>query len=438
LSLEATLMIIGLNQRTAPAAVRERFWMSDDRRYEAQLELSQAEGIEEVIVLVTGNRTEFLLWAGDPSCAANSVLRLLTAQYGLKISEWEHFYRLLDDAAVLHIFRVATGLDSMAIGEPEVAQQMEAAWQQAQQAGTAGRCLDAVVRKALAVAQRVARETAMGAFTQPVPRAAVELACGIFGSLQNKQVLVLGSGKVSELAARALLESGAAALCVIARSLEQAQQLAATLAGEAAPLEDRWQQMLKADIVISSSGCPHTILTRDEAEAIVSQRKQRPLVLVDIAMPRDIDPAVRQLRGVHLYDIDDLQKITKHNAAERQAAAADAQRIVAAEVQGFRRQVLAERVIPTMVALRQRLDEICRQELDSYRKECGPFSKDQDAVLLAVTSRLTQRIAGLLARELREVPEKTQQEQMTAAVLRLFQLESPKSALADANLAKAN
>src|SRR5208282_3497500 len=135
---------------------------------------------------------------------------------------------------------------------------------------------------------------------------------------------------------------------------------------------------------------------------------------------------------------DDLQKVTKHNAAERQAAAADAQRIVAAEVQGFRRQVLAERVVPTLVALRQRLDEICRQELDSYRQECGPFSKDQDAVLLAVTSRLTQRIAGSLARELREVPEKVQQEQMTAAVLRLFHLNSPDSALAGANSAKAN
>ena len=124
-------MVIGLNQRSAPVAVRERFWISEDRRYAALAQLSQAEGIEEVIVLATGNRTEFLLWAGDPSCAANSVLRLLTAQYGLKISDWEHFYRLLDDAALLHTFRVATGLDSLATGEPEIVRQMEAAWQQA-------------------------------------------------------------------------------------------------------------------------------------------------------------------------------------------------------------------------------------------------------------------------------------------------------------------
>jgi len=431
-------MVIGVNQRTAGVAVRERFWISDDRRYAAMVQLSQAEGIEEAIVLTTGNRTEFLLWASDPSCAANSVLRLLTAQYSLKISDWEHFYRLLDDAALLHVLRVATGLDSLATGEPEIAELMKAAWQQAQEAGSAGRCLDAVMRKALAVAQRVASETAIGEFTQPFPRTSVALADKIFGSIQNKQVLVIGSGQTGELAARALVDCGAAGICVIDRTLERAQQLAVALAGAAAPLDDRWQQVLKADIVISSSGCPHTIFTRDEVEAIVGQRQQRPLVLIDIAMPRDVDPTVRQIRGVYLYDIDDLQKLTKPDAAERQAAAAAAQRILADEVQGFRRKVLAERVVPTVVALRQRLDEICRQELDSFREECGPFSKDQDAVLLAVTSRLTQRIAGSLARELREVPEKVQQEQMTAAVLRLFHLESPGTALAGASSGKAN
>jgi len=436
--LETTLMVIGVNQRTAPVAVRERFWISDDRRCAALMQLSQAEGIEEAIVLGTRNRTEFLLWASDPSCAANSVLRLLTAHYGLKISDWEHFYRLLDDAALLHLFRVVTGLDSIATGEPEIAELVEGAWHQAQEAGSAGRCLDAVIRKAQAVAQRVANETAIRNFTQPFPATAVALASQIFGSIENKQVLVLGSCKMSELSARALLDGGASGLCVIDSTPEQAQRLAGVLGGEAASLDDRWQQMLKADIVVSSSGCPHTIFTRDEVEAILRQRRQRLLVLFDIAMPRDIDPAVRQLAGAYLYDSDDLQRVTKHNAAERQAAAADAQRIVAAEVQGFRRKVLAEHVVPTAVALRQRLDEICRQELDSYRKECGPFSKDQEAMLLAVTSRITQRIAGSLTRELKEVPEKVQQEQMTAAVLRLFHLNLPDSVLAGSNLAKAN
>jgi len=271
--VEPTLLVIGLNHHTAPAAMRQRFWISEDRRGTALRQLSQAEGIEEVIILATSDRTEFLLWADDASFAANSVLRLLTAEYGLRIDDWEHFYRLLDDAALLYIFRVASSLDSTVIGEPQAAAQVEDAWRQAQKAGSAGHFLNAVLEKAISVAQSVRNEIAIGNM-------------------------------------------------------------------------------------------------------------------------------------------------------------AAAQRTVAAEAHGFRRQLLAERVVPTIVALRHRLDEICRQELDSFKEDCGPFPKDQDAILLAVASRLTKKIAGSLARELKEVPEKVQQEQMTAAVQRLFHLESPKSALA--------
>ncbi len=279
--MEPTLMVIGLNHHTAPVAMRQRFWIGEDRRCKDLRQLSQAEGIEEVIILATSDRTEFLLWADDASFAANSVLRLLTAEYGLRTDDWEHFYRLLDDAALLCIFRVASSLDSAVIGEPQGAEQVEAAWRQGQKAGTAGHFLNAVLEKAVSVAQRVRSETATG-------------------------------------------------------------------------------------------------------------------------------------------------------------DAAAAQRIVAAEAQGFRRKLLAERLVPTIVALRLRLDEMCRQELDSFKEECGPFPKDQDAILFAVTSRLTKKIAGSLARELKEVPEKVQQEQMTAAVQRLFHLESPGSALAGAGSVPAD
>jgi glutamyl-tRNA reductase len=153
-------------------------------------------------------------------------------------------------------------------------------------------------------------------------------------------------------------------------------------------------------------------------------------VIVDIAMPRDIDSAVREIRGVFLYNLDDLENVVDHNAGEREAAAAEAQKILEAETQGFRRKLMAERVVPTIVALRQRLDEICRQELDSFRQENGPFSKDQDEMLDAVMSKMTKRIAGSLARELKEVPEKVEQDQMTIAVQRLFHLQTPETALA--------
>lgn len=280
-------MVIGVNQRTAPESVLERYRIAEERRSEVLTRLAGAEGIEEVIVLANSNRTEFLLWASDPTLAANSVSRLLSAEYGLKLCEWEHFYRLLDDEALLHTFRFAAGLDSTAAEEPEAASQFKGACAHATKVGSTGRFLDAVVQKALAVAERVRSEAA-------TPATAVE-------------------------------------------------------------------------------------------------------------------PAARGRRS---------------SAAEK---------ILAAEVQGFRSKLLAEQV-PTIVALRHRLDQICRQELDSFREECGPFSKDQDEILQAVTSRLTQRIAGSLARELKESPEKVGQEQMTAAVQRLSHLKTPEPALAGAKI----
>src|SRR5581483_6275667 len=376
----------------------------------------------------------FLLWASDASLAANSVLRLLTTEYGLKLCEWKHFYRLLDDSALLHIFRVASILDSMVIGEPQIVSQIKAAWQQAQKVESTARFLDAVMQKALTVSKRVRNETAIGNSAVSVPYAAVELARQIFGSLNGKKVLLMGAGKMSELSARYMMNSGAAAVVILNRTYEHAVELAAKLGGAAVSFDDRWQHMIEADIIVSSTSCPHTILSREEAEILARERQQKPLVLVDIALPRDIDPAVRGVAGIFLYDIDDLERVVQHNAGERESAAADAEKIVAAEAQGFRRKLLAERVVPTIIALRTRLDEICRQELESFKQECGPFPKDEEQLFSAVTSRITQRIAGVLARELKELPERVDQEQMTTAVRRLFHLETPERALAGARM----
>jgi glutamyl-tRNA reductase len=385
--------------------------------------------------MATCNRTEFWLWANDITLAANSVMRLLGAEYGLKLCEWKHFYRLLDEAALLHIFRVASSLDSMVVGEPQVVNQVKQAWQLAQKLSTTGRFLDAVLQKALNISKRVRTETAIGNAPVSIPYAAVELTRQIFGTLADKKVLLLGAGKMSELSARGLLNHGASSVRVITRTLEHAVELAAKLDGIAVPFEERWQHMADADIIISSTSCPHTILSREEAQLMMHERQARrrndqPLVIVDIAMPRDIDSAVRDVEGIFLYDLDDLENVVDHNAGEREAAAAEAQKILQSEAQGFRRKLMAERVVPTIVALRTRLDEICRQELDFFRQENGPFSKDQDEMLNAVMSRMTQRIAGSLARELKELPEKVEQEQMTTALKRLFHLQTPQAALA--------
>ncbi|HUI83307.1 MAG TPA: glutamyl-tRNA reductase [Candidatus Binatia bacterium] len=430
--MEPTLAVIGLNFRTSPVAVRERFWISPNRRRDALDQLVRSEGIEEVIVLATCNRTEFILWASDVPVAANSVLRFLSQEYELKLGEWSHFYRLMDDGALSHVFRVTSGLDSMVLGEPEITGQVKEAWLQAQEAGTTGRFLDAVMQKALTVSKRARTETAIGSSATSVPYASVELSRQILGELSGREVLLIGAGKMSELAAHYLMKVGAHHVKVTNRTACRAEELAARLGATSVPFDERLQHLMKADIVVSSTSCPHLILGREDAENIARERGHRPIVMIDIAVPRDIDPTVRGINGIHLFDMDDLEHVVRHNAAGRQAAAEAAEKIVQAEVQGFRRKLMAERVVPVIVALRQRLDELCRQELEVLRKEFGPFTEDQDQVMAALTTHITQRIAGSLARELKELPEKAEQDILAGAVDRLFHLERRATATADA------
>jgi glutamyl-tRNA reductase len=431
-------MVIGLNHRTAPLAMRERFWISENRRYEVLQQLKSAEGIEEIVVLSTCCRTEFLVWASEPTLAANSLLHFLSTDHGLKLSEWEHFYRLLDECALTQIFRVTSGLDSLVLGEPEIVSQVKVAWEQARTVGAAGHFLNAALEKALSVSKQVRHETTIGKVSVSIPMAALDLARHIFGSLEGRKVLLLGTGKMSELSARYMVENGAQSVMVIDQSPARASELAEKLGGTAATLADRWKCMLRADIVISATGCPHVVLTREEAERIAVERNRVALVILDIGMPRDVEPDVRRVDGILLYDLEGLERAVNSNAAERTAVAAEVEKIVAAEAQAFRGKLQAESVVPTIVALRHRLDQICRQELESFIEERGPFTREQDQSLHAITAQVIQKIASSLARELKDLPEKEEQEQMTAAVTRLFHLESPKQAFAGTRSEKAN
>jgi len=430
--VEPTLAVIGLNFRTSPVAVRERFWISQPRRDEALQRLVRSEGIEEVIVLATCNRTEFFLWASDVPTAANSVLRFLTQEYQLRLCEWSHFYRLMDDVALTHIFRVCSSLDSMVLGAPEITGQVKQAWAQAQQAGTTGRFLDAVMQKAMTVSKRTRTETAIGSSAVSVPYAVVELSRKVLKELKGREILLIGAGKMSDRAAHYLIKAGANRVKVMNRTLDHAEEMAEKMGATAVKFEDRERHLKTADIIVSSTACPHYILSRAEADAIAKQRQHKPMVIIDIAVPRDIDPAAREVEGIHLFDMDDLEQVVKHNAVGRRSAAEAAEEIVQAEVDGFRRKLMAERVVPTIVALRQRLDDLCQQELEILRQEFGPFTEDQDQALTTLTNHITQRIAGSLARELKELPERSEQEALTAAVKRLLELGRPEMASAGA------
>jgi glutamyl-tRNA reductase len=424
-------MVIGLNHRTAPLAMRERFWIGEGRRYDVLKKLKSGEGIEEVVVLSTALCTEFLMWASEPTLAANSLLQFLGSEHGLRLTEWEHFYRLLDEPALLHILRVTSGLDSPFLGEGQIISQVTGAWEQARTIGAAGPFLNSTLQLALNVAQRVKDETGIQTLTPSIPVTALNLIRNIFGTLNGHKMLLLGAAELSELPAQEITGSGAESLVVIDESPARALYLAEKIGGTAATLAERWKHILDADVVISSTGCPHMILTREEAERIAAERNRVALVIVDMGMPRDIDPEVRRVDGILLYDLEGLERTAKENLpAGLMAAAVEAEQIVAAEAQAFRTKLQAGQAVPTIVALRERLEEICRQELESFIEERGPFTREQDQSLHAITARVIWKVASSLARELKEVPEREEQEQMTAAVTRLFHLQSPKRALA--------
>ena len=423
-------MVIGLNHHTAPLAMRERFWISENRRYEVLRELKNAEGVEEVAVLCTRCRTEFLIWASEPTAAASSLLQFLSSDRGLKLTEWQHFYRLLGEAALTHIFRVTSGIDSLFLGEPQVVAQLKNALHQAETVGAAGPLLTATLNKALEVSEKVRSETEVGKVTISVPAAALDLARQIFGTLENRTVLLLGTDEMCEQSVRPMMAHGVGSVVVIDQSPARAQELAEKLGGTSASIGDRWSNLLRTDIVITATGCPHFLITREEAERIATERNRVALVIIDIGMPRDVDPEVRKVDGIMLYDMEALERVARQKNEGRAAAAVEADKIVAAEVKAFGSKLQAQTAVPTIVALRHRLEEICRQELESFIEERGPFTREQGQSLHAITTQIIQKIASSLARELKEVPEKEEQERMTAAVNRLFHLASPKQALA--------
>ena len=394
--MDPTLVVIGISHRTAPIDVRQRFWMNAEQQRAALAALTRSEAIEETFVFSTCNRTEFVVY-GDPTLAENSVLRFLSAQYDLRLCEWGNFYRLLDEHALAHAFRVSCGLDSMRIGEGQIGREVNSAWQQARTAGCTGPFLDAVLRTALAVRRKVRSATQAGFNLESAPQAAVELAAEIFGTLAKRNVVVLGAGAMGRAATQALRDRGVGSIAVFDRCHDRAMDVSRRLEVQAPPPAEQRRWLAVADLVISATSDSGFVLTVDEVRAVAGQRKGSKQILMDLALPRDIDPAVRENPGVLLYDLDDLDRCLPPRSGIQEAER-DAESIVMSEVEKFWKDRSADDASSEVVALHHRLDEICQQELESFRLERGPFPKDQDQIIAALSSRITHRIAGSLAR----------------------------------------
>jgi glutamyl-tRNA reductase len=384
-----SLVLIGVNHKTAPIALRERVAFSRDELPEAIRALAAVPGVAECMVLSTCNRVELLAVVDSPKI---DLTQFLSQYFALDPALLvQHLYEHRDRKAVEHLFRVAASLDSMVVGEPQILGQVKEAYAVARAEGTMGCQLETLLQSAFAAAKRVRSETEIGANSVSIASVAVELARKIFGSLEGRTVFLVGAGKMSELAARHLVQQGAGTILVANRTQERARCLAAPFGGRVVPMEQLYEFASQADIVISSTSAPHAIFRREQGQAFLRQRRNRPMFFIDIAVPRDVDPEMGKLEGIFVYDIDDLQQIAAAHMAERGHQATDAEALIAAEVERFHRRHLALNVKPAIMALQQQAEEIRQTELQRAQSRLGALSAEQLAAIEALTHGLVNK-----------------------------------------------
>ena len=389
-----TLSLIGINHKTAPIEVRERVAISREELPGATRALAEVPGVTECMIVSTCNRVEILAAVDAPN--ANSPTDGLTSflhrHFGLDPALLApHLYEHRDQEAVRHLFRVAASLDSMVVGEPQILGQVKDAFAVARASGTVGGHLEHLLQGAFAAAKKVRSETEIGSNSVSIASVAVELARKIFGSLQGRTVFLVGAGKMSELAARHLVQQGAGAILVTNRTLERARRMAETFQGQVIPFGQLYEAASQADIVISSTGAPHAIFRREHGQEFLRRRRNRPMFFIDIAVPRDVDPEMGKLEGIFVYDIDDLQQVAAAHMAERSREATDAEALIEGEVERFHQRQLTVNVAPAIVALQHQAEEIRQAELKHAHARLGSLSAEQLAAVEALTRGLVNK-----------------------------------------------
>jgi glutamyl-tRNA reductase len=397
------ILALGASHKTAPLELREKLALPSGRASRVLAELMDHEAVHEAAALFTCNRTELYLVAADPVAAETAALGILSRQAGLRPTELlGSIYSMRSGEAVEHLFAVTSGLDSMIVGETEIQGQVKRAYELALVEGVTGPVSNRLFRDALAAGKRARSETDIARSNVSVSTVAVQLAADFLGDLAGRRVLVIGAGENAELTARALRDRGVETLFVANRRYDRALGLAQRFGGRAMIFEELPRELEHAEIVVSSTGAPHQIVGREELEYVATTRLGRPLVLIDLAVPRDIEPSVRDCPGIALYDMDDLQRAVAQNMSEREAEAEDARGIVREEVERFEAWLESLDVVPTISALRRRGDEVVDQVLRENAPRWESLSEaDGERVELmarAVVSRLlhepTLRLKG--------------------------------------------
>jgi glutamyl-tRNA reductase len=387
------IVLIGLNHKTAPVEIRERFNIVCLDSKGPLSDLAQNQALRESFYLSTCNRMEVLFTTPRLDEGISAVVGLLAEIYGqTRAALKPYLYTHIDQDAVKHLFRVACSLDSMVVGEPQILGQIKDAYRQATEARASGVILNRLLHKSFSVAKRVRTETRIGSSAVSISYAAVELAKKIFGELQGKIALLIGAGEMAELAAEHLLNHGVERIVVANRTLERALALAKRFNGSTVPWDELVEELRKTDIIISSTGSPEPILTGEQVRKRMRARRNRPLFFIDIAVPRDIEPDVNHIDNVYLYNIDDLQGIVEINRAERIKEARRAEHLIAGEALKFDAWLRTLEVVPTIVSLREKAEQIREAEVKKTLSQRSSLSKGEIEAIHVLTQSVVSKL----------------------------------------------
>jgi glutamyl-tRNA reductase len=391
-----SIVLVGLNHKTAPVEVRERLAFTDEACADSLRALVDGEVVREGLIVSTCNRVEILAAsAGNHGAeAAGRLSDFLSRAREVPADFFNgHLYTHADEAAVRHVFRVASSLDSLVVGEPQVLGQVRHSYSIAVEAGTAGRILHKLVHHALHVAKRVRSETGIASSAVSVSFTAVELGRKIFGSLKGATVLLIGAGEMAELAAQHLAGAGATRVLVANRTYETAQELAVQFGGEAVEFDALEQTLAEADIVICSTGAQTYVITPEMAERARASRRNRPAFFIDISVPRNVDPAVGKLGNLFVFDVDDLEAVVASNIREREREAERAELIVESEVMQFQQALRNLDIGPAVGALKEKLRRIAQEEFERRRSRLGPLTPEQEKAIEAMLMSAVNKIS---------------------------------------------
>lgn len=421
--------MLGLNHQTAPLALRESFAVPAGGLPPLLAQLHTLP-VAEAVLLSTCNRTELYVAAADVAQVRPALIEWLCqmegAPAGLQPKEVaSHLYWQTDEAAVRHLYRVAAGLDSMVVGETQILGQVRDSYRAAAEANLVSKRFHQLFTGAITTGKRAQHETRIGQTAVSVSYAAVDLAKRVFHSLQGRRALALGAGETAKLTVKHLQAAGVGSILIANRTLERAERLADLIDGEAIPLADVAKRLHEVDVVIASTGAPGYVLTAESVAEALKARRGRPIFFFDIAVPRDIDPAIGQFEGAFLYDLDDLQAVVNANMAERLAEAKEAERIVADEVQRFQTWLQDQAVVPTIRALREKVEQLRQEELSRALGRLPELSERERQVIEAMTVTLVNKILNDPTQALKGLARDERADGVTSLVAELFKLPAP-------------